>query len=109
MTPAEYVQLRQPIEEAIDRLRDAKLAMWESANQSPLPANLRPATADDIQPDAIIWYKHGDEHGYFWQIVDRPLYYGDSFKAYEAEDGCRYGLDDAWIEIGTGTKGDPAE
>ena len=54
MTPAEYMQLRKPIEEAIDRLNDARLAMWESANQSPLPANLRPATADDIQPDAII-------------------------------------------------------
>ena len=99
MTPAEYMQLRKPIEEAIDRLNDARLAMWESANQSRLPANLRPATADDIQPDAIIWYKHGGENGYFWQIVDRPLHYGDAFKAYEAEDGCRCGLHDAWVEV----------
>ena len=99
MTPAEYKQLRQPILDAIDSLQKAEVAMWEVAWKSPLPANLRPATADDIQPGAIIWYKHGDEHGYFWQIVDRPLYYGDAFKAYEAEDGCRYGLDDAWIEV----------
>ena len=49
MTPAEYMQLRKPIEEAIDRLRDAKLAMLKNANQSPLPANLRPATAYPYQ------------------------------------------------------------
>ena len=99
MTPAEYQRLRKPILDAIDQLRAADVAMYESTLQSPLPANLRPATADDIHPDAIIWYKHGGENGYFWQIVDRPLHYGDAFKAYEAEDGCRYGLHDAWVEI----------
>jgi len=99
MTPAEYVQLRQPILDAIATLRKTEVAMRESAMQSPLPANLRPAEASDIQRGAIIWYRHGAEDDFHWQIVKTPRHYGDSFKAYESEDECLYGLHDAWVEI----------
>lgn len=98
MTPTEYIEMRKPIRNAIMQLKQAEVAMWQAANAAPLPANLRPAEADDIQRGAIIWYKHGDT-GHFWQIVAAPLHYGDAFKAYEAEDTSRYGLHDAWIEV----------
>ena len=51
-----------------------------------------------IVEGAIIWYKHGDD-GPFWRFVYSLGYYGDAFKAYTANDGSRYGIDDAWIEV----------
>jgi hypothetical protein len=68
------------------------------ANKVALPDNLRPATASDVKVGAIIWYKHGDED-HFWQMVEEVHYPDDAFKAYTAHDGCRYGLDDAWVEL----------
>ncbi len=71
------------------------------ANNCPRPKRLREAKASDIREGAIIWYKHGgDNDAGFWMMVAEPLHYGDPFKAYVAHDGCRYGLDDAWVQIG---------
>ena len=98
MTPEEFQTIQTQAESAIEALRRLISEAHALASEAPLPDNLRPANADDIKVGAIVWYKRGDE-GPFWQIVERPLYYGDAFKAYTAEDGCRYGLDDAWIEV----------
>ncbi len=82
----------------------------EHALRAPLPKNLRPATADDIKVDAIIWYPARSEDNIdlenddddwcpYWTMVDEPLYYGDLFKAFHAMDGCRYGLNGAFVEV----------
>lgn len=68
------------------------------ARAGPLPVYLRKATPEDIVVGNIIWYKHGDE-GPFWMQIGRVLCPNDDFKAYVSHDGCRYGLDDAWVEI----------
>ena len=62
---------------------------------------LREAQAKDIVIGANIWQYTSDDDGDKWylQRVVEVLKPSDQFKAYIAEDGCRYGLDDAWIEI----------
>jgi hypothetical protein len=67
----------------------------------PLPENLRPAVASDIVEGAIIWYPRFRESSGTagWKLVAEPLHYGDEWKAYHANDGCRYGLHGAFIEI----------
>jgi hypothetical protein len=75
------------------------IEQYESeARGASLPAGLRPAIPQDITVGNLIWYKHGD-NGHFWQIIEEVYRPSDPFKAYCAEDGCRYGLDDAWVEI----------
>ena len=73
-------------------------AAYRQAKECPLPVTLRPANADDIVAGAVIWYPQGDE-GHFWKIVSEPRFYGDAFKAYVADDGSRYGLDGAYVEV----------
>ena len=66
------------------------------ADKSPKPDNLRPATAEDIVIDAIIWFE--GYNGWMWRVVEGLGYHGDRFKAYDS-DGCRYGLDGAFMEV----------
>lgn len=99
MTPQEYLKIERRqhriIAAAQQRIEDAR----RKANLCPIPKNLRPAEADDITPSAIIWHE-GEAGGHFWNIVDEPLHRGDPFKAYVADDGCRYGLHGAYVEVG---------
>ena len=69
-----------------------------------LPSNLRPATAEDIKVGALIWYDASDSldstsEPYYCMVVEEVLRPNDPWKAYSAEDGCRYGLDGAMVEI----------
>lgn len=57
---------------------------------------VREAVGSDIREGAIIWYL--DDEAY-WQMVYEVLRPNDLFKAYTAEDGCRYGLEGAYVEI----------
>ena len=98
MTPREFQVIQKAQLKIID---DAESIMSQAeleARDCPLPNNLRPAEPKDIIEGAIIWYKHGDD-GHFWQIVEEVMRPNDPFKAYCSFDGCRYGLDDGWIEI----------
>jgi hypothetical protein len=71
------------------------------AQRCPLPKRLREARASDIRVGAVIWYKHGgDEDKGFWAMVYEIRSPNDPFKAYMAWDGNRYGLDDAWVQVG---------
>lgn len=100
MTPSEYLQVEREqeaiIAKAKRRIYDARIL----AEQSPLPKNLRRARAEDIVEGAIIWYtkKTVGLGCCRWSVVSEPMYYGDSFRAYLADDGSRYGLDGAYIE-----------
>ena len=95
MTAEEYVEYKDRLKVQIDMLRDKIRAAYDEVDTA-LPADLRPATASDITPGRIIYYEHGDD-GPFWQEVREVLRPNDQWKAYTAMDGCRYGLDDAWV------------
>lgn len=98
MTPQEFIQARRKQNEIIDACMHVIYIYQLDAEKCPIPERLRPAVAGDIVEGAVIWYKHGDD-GPFWQIVSQVHCPGDAFKAYTAEDGCRYGLDDAFVEV----------
>lgn len=94
---------------AWDKLEEAKAKVErcrERADAAPLPKCLRPATPADIVENAIIWYpEYGQEAGGdydavpCWSVVEEVLYPSDEFKAYCADDGCRYGLNGAFVEV----------
>lgn len=100
MTPAEYLAIekteRAIIEAAEKRIEKARKA----ANRCKPPKNRRPAWARDIKVGAVIWHERGKRFGGdYWHVVDEVRHPEDSFKAYVADDGCRYGLDGAYVEV----------
>jgi hypothetical protein len=97
--PKEYLEIekqqRKIIEAAEARIFEAR----QQADKCPPPKNRRPAKADDIVEGAIIWHERPKEHGGdYWHVVAAPMHYGDAWKAYCADDGCRYGLNGAYVE-----------
>jgi hypothetical protein len=97
MTPEEFLRLRD--EQAMN-IYAARLKILEArrlANECELPCNLRAATPRDVVVDAVLWYPHLEPK---WFIVDEVLYPNDAFKAFIADDGCRYGLNGAFVEVG---------
>lgn len=91
MTPKEYLEIEAV---QVARIRVARA----EANKSVFPENVRVANSSDIIEGAIIWHRNGDD-GPFWNIVSEVLHPSDTYKAYCADDGCRYGLMDAFVEI----------
>jgi len=85
-------------EEEAEQARRRAAQMQGKARRAALPKRLRPATSLDIKEGEIIWYKHFDT-GHGWMMVSEVHHPDDAFKAYTAHDGCRYGLDDAWVEL----------
>lgn len=83
-------QILQASRKADELLTTAK------AVQPPAMIAVRPATADDIKKGQLLWYL--DDECY-WQVVWSVLNPNDLFKAYAAHDGCRYGLEGAYVEI----------
>lgn len=98
MTPKQYQNLTRYLDAGIKNLQDAIDTALSMTEGCPLPLNLRPATHHDIIEGAILWYKHGD-NGHFWQIVEEVMHPRHKWKAYCAESGCRYGLEDAYVEL----------
>lgn len=80
--------------------------MHGRAAEAPLPNKLRPAEPKDIIEGAILWYPEHrqasdgeDEALPYWKLVGEVLRPNDEWKTYCAEDGCRYGLDGAFVEV----------
>lgn len=74
----------------------------DEAESAKLPLELVKAEAKDIVVGNIIWYPRwveDDEDCRLWNIVEDVLYPDDDWKAYCAQDGSRYGLDGAFVEI----------
>jgi hypothetical protein len=89
--------------DACDKVREAHAACEqaeEDAQLAPLPQNLRPATSRDIVEGAILWYPEWNERK--WALVGDVRHPNDQWKAYTAQDGCRYGLDGAFVEVASG-------
>lgn len=72
---------------------DALEAAWEA----PLPASLQAATPSDIVEGAILWYP--EHQGRRWEEISVVYDPTDDFKAYLSDDGCRYGLRGAFVEM----------
>ena len=86
--------------EEIKRFQKSERKLYERAvDMAVIPNKLRKAKPEDIVEGNIIWYMTGDYGEPHWHVVENVLYPHDNWKAYEAEDGCRYGLDGAVVEI----------
>jgi hypothetical protein len=86
-------------EEKVMETQEAVELAERAADAAPVPAKLRPATSRDIVEGAILWYPHWD--GRKWACVDEVIRPSDDWKAYSAHDGCRYGLEGAFVEVET--------
>lgn len=105
MTPQEFVKLRAEQEAIIKAAQEKIDEAEEQAHECPPPTHTRPAVADDIVPNAVIWYLRDKyNNGDYWTIVEEPLHYGDAFKAYIDHEGCRYGLEGAYVEVSPPTQ-----
>ena len=87
-----------------DKARLREREAEDRADMAMLPKNLRPAKAKDIVEGAVIWYPEWktddpEDDSRAWNIVNEVLRPSDPFKAYVAHEGCRYGLDGAFVEL----------
>lgn len=101
MTPKEYIEIEKAQREIIEGAKRRIAQARAQADKCPVPVNLRPAKASDITEGAIIWYPEWAKADSGWAVVAEPLHSfggGDPWKAYRADDGCRYGLRDAFVE-----------
>jgi len=63
----------------------------------PPDEKLRRACSKDIKIGAVIYYKESD-FGPVWYVIEEVHAPDSEFKAFTADDGCRYGLDGAFVE-----------
>ncbi len=100
MTPTEYLKIEAAERLIIQRAEAVIADARKRANKCKPPKNRRPAKASDIKVGAVIWHEREKRHGGdFWHVVDEVRHPEDSFKAYVANDGCRYGLAWAYVEV----------
>ena len=98
MTPEEYIKLRDAVNEIIAPLLESVARARELAESCQPPEGRRKATPQDIVEGAIIWHWRKEQHGgWYWHEIAEVRYPSDDFKAYVADDGCRYGLHNAWV------------
>lgn len=97
MTAKEFLKERR-------KLRRQLAATHEKINaldiDFPGEGNLREAEPKDIRVGRVIWQLDCDIGVPMWQIIEEIRDPRDDFKAFVAEDGCRYGLHDCWVEAG---------
>ena len=96
MSPEEFVKIREEHFKDILKIKNKIKKLKELVDNS--PKNLIPATSNDIKVGNVIWLD-GD-NGLVWMIIEEVLKPTDMFKAFIAEDGCRYGLDSCYISKG---------
>lgn len=98
MNPKEYLMLERELSAVMRLCGDRIAAARKQADKAKPPhrEEIRRATPNDIKVGTIIWNEKGD-NGWFWNVVEEVHYPNDPFKAYTADDGCRYGLDGAWV------------
>ena len=95
ITPKHYKTMKDLTGDKIDELLCALEAVKEEAENCPEPAVLTPATHANIIEGNVIWYVTDDELQTYWVIVEDVLNNGE----FCADDGCRYSLDGAYIEV----------
>ena len=60
-------------------------------------SNKRPVAPEDLYEWNTIWHYDPSTDQFFCNIVKEVLNPNDNYKAYIAEDECRYGLEDAYV------------
>jgi len=98
-----YVIARKTASELRTMAHELESRAEEEALAAALPDRLRPAEPKDIIIGAVIWYPEWAkwDGGRGWNVVDEVYRPDDQWKAYCAHDGCRYGLDGAFVECTT--------
>jgi hypothetical protein len=91
------IQAWQDAEAKVAEARDVARQAYEDAMLAALPTKLRPATASDIVDGAVLWYPEWT--GRKWAMVEEVLRPADPWKAYSSDDGARYGLEGAFMEV----------
>ena len=99
-TPTQFRNLKRQFDASIQVYRDAIDAAYNMAQKQKIPddENLVHARSSHIVEGQILWYKDGDE-GAFWAMVIEVLAPADEDKAFISMDGCRYGVDGAFVDI----------
>lgn len=97
MKPQEFLKIQKEQQQIIEKSRAIISKARDEANKCELPANLRQATPRDIVVGAVLWYPRFS--GTKWLIIDEVLHPSDAWKAFCADDGCRYGLDGAFVDV----------
>lgn len=94
MTPEQW---KSKHDEMVGRHRRESSEVSKSRESVEYPATdaLRPATARDVQEGAVFYYPTCDPP--WWCIIDEVRYPDDDFKAFVADDGCRHGLNGAFV------------
>lgn len=113
MTPHQFHKIEREQNAIISAAHRTIANARDAVDPKPPKSQLRRAEASDIREGLIVWHDNGDE-GWFWHTVCELRHHGDDFKAYVADDGCRYGLNGAWVYHADTTAvrpsgGDPAE
>ena len=107
MTPRNFISERNQQERIISAARSVIDVSLSLALNCPPPSKdmLVSASPGDIVLGAVLWYQCDEDtldgwpQGWFWKIVDEVDQPRDPYKAYTAHDGCRYGLDGAFVEV----------
>jgi len=95
MRAKDYLILKNFYVEKI-ALYERQIDLMKNCLEFPDFETLRKATKYDVRVGNIFYYFDGDEGKHWHEIIEvyRP---DDDFKAYCGEDGCRYGLDGAFV------------
>jgi hypothetical protein len=96
MTAKQYLRINRIQTAVIARAKETIELAREAVVIPPLD-RVRPATPKDIRMGAVIYHRVGTNDAY-WHVVEEVHSPSDPFKAYTADDGCRYGLDHAFVD-----------
>lgn len=96
-----WLDARRAVADALSRADSA----LDAAGRVDMPPmhRLRHAEPRDIVQGNILWYpehrRDCDNAPGCWHYIEEVDYPNSAYKAYSAEDGCRYGLDGAYVEV----------
>lgn len=93
LTPEEWCRINDELQDAIDAHEEL---YPRNKKCMPPKRDLRRCVAADIVPGAIIYY-YRDGRPDYWQRVSKVKWPDDAFQAYIADDGCRYGIERAFV------------
>jgi hypothetical protein len=100
MNPKEYLQIERDQNRVIDNAKAMIYHAAIEAHRCAPPLYHRPAVSADIVEGTIIWHTREAKHGGdYWNVVFDVLNPISECKAYVADDGCRYGLSGAYVEL----------
>jgi hypothetical protein len=97
---AQWLRLRK-LREKIDNFELVLLENAEKHIKLPPPEKLRPAEPKDVVVGVVLYYPEifDDDALRVWNFVEEVHKPDDPYTGYTAHDGCRYGIEGAFIEL----------